>query len=60
MTIGTLKSCQGVKYDFLHLRFSRWGLLLLLYLSMRKVDRFIRKRLLRQEYPYILPENIKR
>jgi len=31
-----------------------------LYLSMRKVDRFIRKRLLRQEYPYILPENIKR
>ncbi len=31
-----------------------------LYLSMRKVDRFIRKRLLRQEYPYILPEKIKR
>jgi len=27
---------------------------------MRKVDRFIRKRLLRQEYPYILPEKIKR
>lgn len=31
-----------------------------LYLSMRKVDRFIRKQLLRGEYPYILPEEIKR
>jgi hypothetical protein len=31
-----------------------------LYLSMRKVDRFIRKQLLRGEYPYILVENIKR
>lgn len=31
-----------------------------LYLSMRKVDRFIRRRLLRREYPYILPEQIKR
>ncbi len=31
-----------------------------LYLSMRKMDRFIRKQLLRGEYPYILPENIKR
>ena len=31
-----------------------------LYLSMRKVDRFIRRRILRQEYPYILPEKIKR
>jgi hypothetical protein len=31
-----------------------------LYLNMRKVDRFIRRRLLRREYPYILPEQIKR
>jgi len=31
-----------------------------LYLSMRKVDRFIRTRLLRGEYPYILPEKIVR
>ena len=31
-----------------------------LYLAMRKADRFIRRRLLRQEYPYILPENVKR
>jgi len=31
-----------------------------LYLSMRKVDRFIRRRLLRREYPYILPEHVKR
>jgi len=29
-------------------------------LSMRKVDRFIRRRLLRRDYPYILPERIKR
>jgi len=31
-----------------------------LYLSMRKVDRFLRTRLLHREYPYILPEKIKR
>jgi hypothetical protein len=31
-----------------------------LYLSMRKVDRLIRTRLLRQEYPYILPGKIQR
>lgn len=31
-----------------------------LYLSMRKVDRFLRTRILRQEYPYILPGRIKR
>lgn len=31
-----------------------------LYLSMRKVDRFLRTRLLRSEYPYILPEKIMR
>ncbi len=31
-----------------------------LYLSMRKLDRFIRTRLLRQEYVYILPGKIKR
>jgi hypothetical protein len=31
-----------------------------LYLSMRKVDRFLRTRLLRQQYPYILPGRIKR
>jgi hypothetical protein len=31
-----------------------------LYLSMRKVDRFIRRRLLRRDYPYILPERVKR
>jgi hypothetical protein len=31
-----------------------------LYLAMRKVDRFIRRRLLRRDYPYILPERIKR
>jgi hypothetical protein len=31
-----------------------------LYFSMRKVDRFIRRRLLRRDYPYILPERIKR
>ena len=31
-----------------------------LYLAMRQADRFIRRRLLRREYPYILPEKIKR
>lgn len=31
-----------------------------LYFSMRKIDRFLRTRLLRGEYPYILPEKIER
>ena len=31
-----------------------------LYFNMRKVDRFLRLRLLHGEYPYILPEQIKR
>jgi len=31
-----------------------------LYLAMRKVDRFIRRRLLHREYPYILPGHIQR
>lgn len=31
-----------------------------LYLSMRRLDRFMRTRLLHQEYPYILPGEIKR
>jgi hypothetical protein len=31
-----------------------------LYLSMRKVDRFLRVQLLRREYPYILPQRIER
>jgi hypothetical protein len=31
-----------------------------LYLSMRKVDRFLRVRLLRGEYPYTLPQRIER
>ena len=31
-----------------------------LYLALRKFDRFLRTRLLRQEYPYILPGKIKR
>jgi hypothetical protein len=31
-----------------------------LYLSMRQVDRFIRRNILRREYPYILPERIQR
>ena len=31
-----------------------------LYLSLRKLDRFLRNRLLRREYPYILPGKIKR
>lgn len=31
-----------------------------LYFSMRKVDRFLRLRILRGEYPYILPEKIAR
>jgi hypothetical protein len=31
-----------------------------LYLAMRKIDRFIRTELLHGEYPYILPEQIKR
>jgi hypothetical protein len=31
-----------------------------LYLSMRKVDRFLRVRLLRGEYPYVLPQRIER
>ena len=31
-----------------------------LYLSMRRFDRFLRTRLLRQDYPYILPGKIKR
>ena len=30
------------------------------YLAARKVDRFLRTRLLRREYPYILPGKIKR
>jgi hypothetical protein len=30
------------------------------YLSARKVDRFLRTRLLRREYPYILPGQIRR
>lgn len=30
------------------------------YLSARKVDRFLRTRILRREYPYILPEKIQR
>nr|MBC7245543.1 hypothetical protein [Chloroflexota bacterium] len=30
------------------------------YLAARKVDRFLRTRILRQEYPYILPEKIQR
>jgi hypothetical protein len=31
-----------------------------LYLSMRKVDRFIRRNVLRRQYPYILPEKVQR
>jgi hypothetical protein len=31
-----------------------------LYLAMRKVDRFLRTRILHREYPYILPSEIKR
>ncbi len=31
-----------------------------LYLSMRKLDRFLRTKILRKGYPYILPENIRR
>ncbi len=31
-----------------------------LYLALRKLDRFLRNRLLRMEYPYILPGKIKR
>jgi hypothetical protein len=31
-----------------------------LYLSMRKIDRFLHVRLLRRDYPYILPEKIER
>lgn len=31
-----------------------------LYLAMRKLDRFLRTRVLRSEYPYILPEKIER
>jgi len=31
-----------------------------LYLAMRQIDRFLRTRLLRSEYPYILPGKIKR
>ena len=31
-----------------------------LYLAMRKVDRFLRSRVLHREYPYILPAQIKR
>jgi len=31
-----------------------------LYLSMRKFDRFLRTKILRKEYPYILPGKIKR
>jgi hypothetical protein len=31
-----------------------------LYLSMRKTDRFLRTRIARKEYPYILPGKIKR
>lgn len=31
-----------------------------LYLAARKVDRFLRTRVLRREYPYILPDKIKR
>jgi hypothetical protein len=31
-----------------------------LYLNARRIDRFLRTRLLRREYPYILPGKIKR
>jgi hypothetical protein len=31
-----------------------------LYLSMRKIDRFLHTRIMRKEYPYILPGKIKR
>ncbi len=31
-----------------------------LYLSMRKVDRFLHAQVLHRPYPYILPDNIKR
>ena len=31
-----------------------------IYLSMRKLDRFLHTRLLRREYPYTLPGKIKR
>jgi len=31
-----------------------------LYFNMRKIDRFLRLRVMRGEYPYILPEQIKR
>ncbi|MBN2028124.1 MAG: hypothetical protein JW854_15355 [Actinobacteria bacterium] len=31
-----------------------------LYLALRKLDRFLHTRLMRKEYPYILPGNIKR
>lgn len=31
-----------------------------LYLGLRKLDRFLRTRILRREYPYILPRRIKR
>ncbi|HSJ52187.1 MAG TPA: DUF6206 family protein [Anaerolineae bacterium] len=31
-----------------------------LYLAARKVDRFLRTRLLRRDYPYILPERVER
>jgi hypothetical protein len=31
-----------------------------LYLSMRRFDRMIRTKILRREYPYILPGKIKR
>jgi hypothetical protein len=31
-----------------------------IYLSARKIDRLLRTRLLRQDYPYILPDKIKR
>ena len=36
------------------------ALIWILYLNMRKVDRFLRTRILRKGYPYILPGKIKR
>ncbi len=54
--LGTQPITEKEVYDYYKEDTFIWSL----YFSMRKVDRFLRTRILRSEYPYILPEKIKR
>ncbi len=56
MTLGIQPITQKEVNDYYQEDAFIWSL----YLSMRKVDRFLRTQVLRGQYPYILPEKIKR